>query len=110
MRTAGLAALAAALVVVAGCASAQSSTPVKTTKVEMAKSYMFKPKVVEIKAGQTVTWTNHDNFTHTVKVDGFEDHKVDQGDSVSITFSKPGTYHYTCTLHPHDMSGQVIVT
>ena len=109
MKACGLAALAAALLVLAGCAAGESSTPVATTKVEMAKSYRFSPKVVEIKAGQTVTWTNHDNFTHTVKVDGREDHKVGQGDSVSIRFDKPGTYHYVCSLHSHDMSGDVIV-
>ena len=56
-----------------------------------------------------VTWTNDDNFTHTVQVDGQEDHKVGQGESVSITFDKPGTYHYVCTLHSQDMDGEVIV-
>ena len=110
MKAFGLAALAATgLLLAAGCGAAGSSTPVATTQVEMAKSYRFSPKVIEIKAGQTVTWTNHDNFTHTVKVDGQDDHKVGQGDSVSIRFDKLGTYHYTCTLHPHDMSGKVIV-
>lgn len=101
---------AAALVVAAaGCGDAGSSEPVATTEVSMAKSYRFDPKVIEIEAGQTVTWTNDDNFTHTVRVDGQEDHEVGRGDSVSIAFDAPGTYHYVCTLHEQDMDGQVIV-
>jgi plastocyanin len=98
-----------ATLVAAGCGGTGSSRPVATTKVSMAKSYRFDPKTIEIKTGDTVTWTNHDNFTHTVKVDGQEDHKVGRGDSVSITFDKPGSYHYICTLHSKDMSGTVIV-
>ena len=93
----------------AGCGAAGASAPVRTNEVSMAKSYRFDPKVVEIKAGETVTWTNHDNFTHTVEVDGQPDHKVGRGDSVAIKFEKPGTYHYVCTLHSHDMHGTVIV-
>ena len=103
------AALGAFGVLVAGCGGTGTSAPVATTKVSMAKSYRFDPKVIEIKAGQTVTWTNNDNFTHTVHVDGREDHKVGRGRSVSITFDKPGTYDYVCTLHSHDMHGTVIV-
>ncbi len=95
--------------VAAGCGgSAESSTPVATTEVTMAKSYRFDPKVIEIEAGQTVTWKNEDNFTHTVQVDGQDDHKVDRGDSVSIKFDTPGTYDYVCTLHRQDMEGKVI--
>jgi plastocyanin len=98
------------LVVAAGCGnSAEADAPVATTEVAMAKSYRFEPKSIEIDAGQTVTWTNDDNFTHTVKVDGQEDHKVDRGKSVSIAFDEPGTYHYVCTLHSQDMDGEVIV-
>jgi plastocyanin len=99
----------ATLVVAAGCGGSESSEPVATTEVTMVKSYRFDPKAVEIQAGQRVTWTNDDNFTHTVKVDGQADHKVERGKSVSITFDKPGTYHYVCTLHSHDMDGEVIV-
>ena len=103
-------ALLALGVFAAGCGSTEAgSTPVATNQVSMAKSYRFDPKTIEIKAGTTVTWTNNDNFTHTVRVDGQEDHKVGRGDSVSIRFDKPGTYHYVCTLHSHDMSGDVIV-
>jgi plastocyanin len=99
-----------ATMVAAGCGGTGSSEPVATTKVSMAKSYRFDPKTIEIKAGDTVTWTNNDNFTHTVKVDGQGDHKVGRGDSVAITFDKPGLYDYVCTLHSHDMHGTVIVT
>jgi plastocyanin len=102
--------VAAAALFAAGCGgSGESSEPVATTEVQMVKSYRFDPKVIEIKAGDTVTWTNEDNFTHTVEVEGQGDHKVEQGESVSITFDTPGTYHYVCTLHSHDMDGEVIV-
>jgi plastocyanin len=105
-----LQALAAAAVFAAGCGGAGgSSEPVATTEVQMVKSYRFDPKVIEIEAGDTVTWTNEDNFTHTVEVDGQADQKVEQGESFSIAFDTPGTYHYFCTLHSKDMDGEVIV-
>ncbi len=101
---------AAAVLVAAGCGGAgQAAEPVAATDVQMVKSYRFDPKVIEIEAGQTVTWTNEDNFTHTVQVEGQEDQKVGQGERVAITFDQPGTYDYVCTLHRHDMDGTVIV-
>jgi plastocyanin len=104
-----VAVLLGATALATACGSTESSAPVATTKVSMARSYRFAPEAISIHAGQTVTWTNNDNFTHTVKVDGQEDRKVGRGASVSITFAKAGTYHYVCTLHSHDMSGTVIV-
>ena len=98
-------ATAALVAVAAGCGASQSSEPVATNEVTMAKSYVFEPQVIQVEAGSTVTWTNDDNFTHTVRVDGQEDHEVDRGDSVSIRFDTPGTYHYVCTLHELDMDG-----
>jgi plastocyanin len=104
-----LPAVAAAAVFAAGCGGSATSEPVAATEVEMVKSYSFDPKVIEIEAGDTVTWTNEDNFTHTVQVEGQDDHKVEQGESVEITFDEPGTYDYVCTLHSQDMDGTVIV-
>ena len=101
--------LLALILFAAGCGSSASTEPVATTEVRMAKSYRFDPKTIEVGAGDTVTWTNDDNFTHTVQVDGQEDHKVERGESVSISFDTPGTYHYVCTLHKRDMDGEVIV-
>jgi len=104
-----LAPLAAFVAAAAGCGDADDAAPVETTEVLMAKSYVFEPEHIAIAAGETVTWTNDDNFTHTVQVDGRDDHRVDQGESVSITFDEPGTYHYVCTPHRADMDGEVIV-
>ena len=104
------AAALAATALAAGCGGTGSTRPVATDQVSMAKSYRFDPQTIEIEAGDTVTWTNNDNFTHTVEVDGQPDHKVGRGDSVSITFARAGTYHYVCTLHSHDMHGTVIVS
>ncbi|HWQ22787.1 MAG TPA: plastocyanin/azurin family copper-binding protein [Gaiellaceae bacterium] len=110
LATALALAASVALTVAAGCGgSEKSSEPVATTQVTMAKSYRFDPRTIEVEAGATVTWTNEDNFTHTVRVDGQEDHEVGRGESVSLTFERPGTYHYVCTLHRQDMEGEVIV-
>ena len=101
---------ALAVLVAAGCGGAgEDDEPVAATEVRMAKSYRFDPKVIQIQAGQTVTWTNEDNFTHTVQVEGQEDHEVERGESVEIKFDAPGTYDYVCTLHRQDMDGTVVV-
>ena len=102
--------VAAPAALAAGCGGTGTSKPVATHEVLLPKSYRFEPSAVEIKAGTSVTWTNEDNFTHTVKVEGDADHKLSPGDSVTIRFPKAGTYHYECTLHSHDMHGEVVVT
>ena len=64
-----------------------------------------------IKAGSAVTWTNTDNFTHSVHVakGGFPDLNLAPGQSGSITFSEPGEYDYVCTFHAQNMKGKVVV-
>jgi plastocyanin len=100
----------AAMLLAAGCGGGGASgAPVATTEVSMAKSYRFEPRTIAVDAGATVTWTNDDNFTHTVQVDGQDDHEVERGERVSISFARAGTYHYVCTLHRRDMDGEVIV-
>jgi plastocyanin len=104
------AALLGLVLVAAGCGGGGGSAePVATTEVAMPKSYRFDPEAIAIEAGQTVTWTNEDNFTHTVQVDGRDNQQVEPGESVAETFDEPGTYHYVCTLHRKDMEGEVVV-
>lgn len=110
MSRVALLAAVSAVVLAAGCGGdGAESEPVAATEVRMVKSYRFEPEAIEIRAGDTVTWTNEDNFTHTVEVEGRGDHEVGRGESVALTFAEPGTYEYVCTLHRRDMSGTVIV-
>jgi len=70
----------------------------------------FKPAGVTIKAGSTVTWTNHGR-THTVTADNgsFDSGHIASGVAFSMTFKKAGTYAYHCSIHP-SMVAQVVVT
>ena len=65
---------------------------------------------VVIGVNNTVIWTNNDNEPHTVTaLDGsFNSGNMNPGDTYTYTFTKPGTYPYTCTYHPW-MHGYVTV-
>jgi plastocyanin len=122
-RRVGLGVAALALTGLAGCSSSSSAsgsapfkvsgTPVRTDQVELAKTYKFAPAVIEVKAGTTVTWTNHDDFPHNVTLMTGPDKtskSLGIGEVASIPFAQPGTVYYQCTLHPQQMRGKVIVT
>jgi plastocyanin len=109
--------LAVSVVALSGCASSggtgPGASPVATDRVDLPKSYLFAPAAITVKAGTTVTFTNNDNFPHTVQLlDPTPDtpRPLDLGKSVTITFSTPGLVHYQCSLHPQNMQGTVLVT
>jgi plastocyanin len=114
-----LAAVFAAATVLAlalgGCAAnnGANASPVATTTVDLPPSYKFAPVAIDVKRGSTVTWTNHDNFTHSVHfLDGGlpSDPMVMQpGQSATFTFAQAGTFRYECHFHPQNMKGSVTV-
>jgi plastocyanin len=73
-------------------------------------NFTFRPQQVTVKAGDTVTWINHDDIPHTVtsKTMLFRSKAIDTDDKFSFTFTTPGTFMYFCSLHPH-MTGSVVV-
>jgi plastocyanin len=88
-----------------------SSNPVRSNQVDLPPSYQFVPASIEVRPASVVTWTNHDNFTHSVEVQGqTEVHMLRPGESTQISFDQPGTYPYACTLHTQNMRGTVVVT
>jgi plastocyanin len=94
---------------VVGCGQTATAAPVQTDQVNLPPSYRFDPAVIQVVAGTSVTWTNNDHFTHSVKVQDASDHVIKPGESVSILFDTPGDYSYLCTFHTKDMKGTVIV-
>ena len=98
------------VLVACGGGTGTTSSPVPTTTVDLPKSYRFDPTAIVVPVGSTVTWTNHDNFTHNVSLAGAAPLPMAPGESVTHTFTAPGTYPYMCSLHPKDMKGSVLVT
>ncbi len=66
------------------------------------RDYMFAPASISIPLGTKVTWINRDDVPHTIAETGkqFRSSALDTDERFSYTFTKPGVYHYFCTLHP----------
>lgn len=83
------------------------AAPAVTVKIE---NFTFDAPTVTVAPGTTVTWINDDDIPHTVVADDkrFKSKVLDTDDRFSITFARPGTYGYFCSIHPH-MTGKIIV-
>jgi plastocyanin len=92
-----------------GTSSSNPSGPLITIS-----DFMFSPSTLSVKAGTTVTWTNHGPMAHTTVSDngvwtsstlappggggGYGGGTA--GASFQFPFNTPGTYSYHCSLHP----------
>jgi plastocyanin len=72
------------------------------------RDFSFSPGSITIDAGDTVTWTNSGQESHTATGNGFDTGLLSNGQSGSHTFSQAGSYSYICTPHPF-MKGTVVV-
>ena len=74
------------------------------------RDFSFAPMSMTVAIGTTVRWKNLDGEPHTVRsVDtGFRSDPLDQNDSFTFKFDKPGTYRYVCSIHPQ-MVGTIVV-
>jgi plastocyanin len=87
------------------------SSPQASAGIITIDNFTFTPQSLTVKAGTTVTWTNHDDIPHGIasQNNAFAKSKtLDTDDSYSFTFTTPGTYKYFCYVHPH-MTGTIVV-
>jgi plastocyanin len=109
---AGLAVVVGAL---AGCFSDRPTTgpePPANGDAVSIENFAFVPPNLSVVTGTAVTWTNTDNVQHTVSADdghSFESSAFGQGQTFQVTAGAPGTYTYTCRIHPF-MHGTLTVT
>jgi len=89
------AALFAFVLLLTGISAAAADTKVAIKNFSFAMDVTVTP-------GSTVTWTNLDGEPHTVaSADGlFRSPALDQNDSFSFKFDRPGVYAYICSIHP----------
>lgn len=91
--------------------------------VEM-RLIQFRPKQLDVKAGQEVTWTQKDAGFHTVTSgtveqkgggvtgkpdDRFRSERLATEETFKFTFDEAGTFTYFCEIHPATMTGEVRV-
>ena len=72
--------------------------------------YAFLPGEVTVPAGTTITWANEDEAVHTVTAadQSWDSGRLPIGGTFSHTFAEPGTYAFSCTIHPA-MKGVITV-
>lgn len=87
-------------------AEGAGGTPVAIT------NFVYEPQELQVTPGTKVTWTNKDSATHDVQDLSDLDIPISpdllEGYTFSITYEKPGSYPYNCSLHPF-MTGTVKV-
>lgn len=96
--------------VAVSCMAADAVAAKKAYAVSI-ENFAFAPKALTVPVGTRVVWTNKDEEPHVVTSAGalFASSKaLDSGDTYAVTFSKPGTYAYYCSIHPV-MVGTIIV-
>ena len=91
------------------CLTSAPATPAGAPQIAM-KDFKFAPLTLTVKAGTAVTWVNKDNEPHTVVSDtgAFRSNAIDTNETFVVTFDKPGTYRFLCTIHPK-MMGTIAV-
>lgn len=92
------------------------SAPAKNNKTNVPQTansvsisnFSFNPASLTVKAGTTVTWTNNDPVTHTIKSSKFNSGNLTKSQTFQYTFKEKGIFDYSCGIHP-TMMGKIIV-
>ncbi|HLJ67574.1 MAG TPA: cupredoxin domain-containing protein [Chloroflexota bacterium] len=110
--------LGAGLLLLAGCGSSPAAPSLYTMRhpAIVANGHgkfpdaFYEPNPIRVRVGQSITWTNMDSDLHDVTSDSgaFASGVLAQGGTFTWVPTRPGTYTYSCTLHP-EMHGTIIV-
>lgn len=99
----------------AACASDPPASPESPPVEVEVRGFLFRPETIEVAAGTTLRFTNHDNIDHTVTAGTpeepagtFDLELAELGTTADLTFDTPGIYPYFCAIHNH-MRGNVQV-
>ena len=72
--------------------------------------FAFSPETLNIKKGDSVTWSNKDDVRHTATSDEgvFDSNLLAKGQSFRYDFNEVGTFSYHCTPPPY-MKAKIVV-
>ena len=104
----------ALLIAVAGACGGSGASPTQPPRPDevVIRRLAFTPSARTVASGTRVTWSNQDGEAHTVTGDQgperWDSGVLAGGNAYSRTFTVPGTYQYSCSIHP-EMRGSIIV-
>jgi len=98
------------LIFLSGCTQQRTPSGTSGSYTISIQNFAFNPGTLTVPNGTTVTWINNDNVDHTVTTEGglFNSGPLNNGQNFTYTFTTPGTYNYSCSIHPY-MKGIIIV-
>jgi plastocyanin len=72
------------------------------------KNFQFSPNPIAVKAGSTLSVSNHDGTTHTLTANdkSFSTGNLAGGAQATVTIGAPGKYAYHCEIHNY-MTGTI---
>ena len=110
------AALLAAAVAAAGCATTSEDGPRAGDVTQRPDDAVvelvgleFDPRTIEVPVARRVLWRWTDSVVPNVVSGDFASSKALDGGSYAVRFDRAGTFPYRCTLHT-GMDGTVVVT
>ena len=82
--------------------AAAAPAMVKVADMPPGQPTGYEPAEVAVKVGQVVKWKNEGSEAHTVTAqdNSFNSNSMAPGAEFQFTFSKAGTFTYSCTPHP----------
>jgi plastocyanin len=97
-------------VAVAGILLTASHVPAARPASVDIKDFRYGPAMLTVPVGAQVTWTNHDEESHTITsaTGAFGSAGLSHDETFTQTFARPGTYAYFCALHPQ-MRATIVV-
>jgi plastocyanin len=112
--------VAAAVIVPVATSSAAKKKPKKVVKTIKVLDDFYAPSKLSIKKNTELKWVwskqNYDSHNVTlskgpkgIKTSKWTSATGTSGINFNRTFTKPGTYHFYCTVHPESMKLTVVV-
>ena len=95
----------AAAALAAAVAPARAHNGVVHVSIE---NLTFMPAEIEVRAGETIEWTNKDRIAHTATVKGGWEVMIPAGETATKVAEAGDTVEYYCRFHPN-MKGRIVV-
>ena len=94
----------------AGQSATEHDATASRAASERIANFAFHPTPLTVSAGTRVVFSNQDSTTHTATQNGggFATGRIRPGKSAAVTFKRPGTYLFHCSIHPF-MKGKIVV-